>query len=264
MLKVNKVDKELHFYRPYIVHTDGTVITTQCKAWMDSAGICMWVDVLIGPWAKASGRKKLVVWDSCAPHLVAAVLRVFAEWLIATELLPVNMTDRLQVMDLVVNGPIKAHQRSARCASLFNYFQSWKRQWDQELAKPADLRVMPVFTPPKPDLIMGLNTVRSMPEKLFSKLEFKEGIKRAFVKVGLAKNEKGEFVKYTDHARGSMPANLAPADSPSLEDFLAPADSPSGEGFTLGGDLIEGLDTDSDDETDSDDAPDGDSTDEDD
>ena len=35
-------------------------------------------------------------------------------------------------------------------------------------------------------------------------------------------------------------------------------------GFTLGGDLVEGLDADSDDEPDSDDAPDGDSTDEDD
>ena len=264
VLKVKKEDKELHFYRPYIVHTDGTVITTQCKAWMDSAGLCMWVDVLIGPWARASKRKKLVVWDSCGPHLVAAVLKVFAEWFIATQLLPVNMTDRLQVMDLVVNGPIKAHMRSSRCKSLFNYFQDWKREWGQELQKPAGERVMPVFTPPKPNLVMGLNTVRSLPDKLFSKADFKAGLVRAFVNVGLAEDDKGEFVKYTSHKRGTMPVILAPADSPALNQF------------TLGGELVEGLDADSDD--DSDDEPrddlaaadgpdsdtDGDSTDEDD
>ena len=242
VLKVKKEDKSLHFFRPYIVHTDGTVITTQGKAWMDSAGICMWVDLLIGPWSKASGRKKLVVWDSCGPHLVEAVLKVFEEWFIATMLLPVNMTDRLQVMDLVVNGPIKSHMRSSRCVALFDYFQKWKLEWDKELLKPAGTRQMPVFDPPKPVLVDGLNTVRSLADKLFSKPEFKDGIRRAFVKVGLWEDEKGEFVKYTTHARGSMPAILAPANSPSEEQFV------------LGGELIV-PEADSDDDTDSDDAP---------
>jgi hypothetical protein len=35
---------------------------------------------------------------------------------IAVEALPVNMTDLLQVMDLVVNGPLKEHMRRFRCA----------------------------------------------------------------------------------------------------------------------------------------------------
>ena len=37
--------------------------------------------------------------------------------------LPPNMTDVLQVMDLVVNAPLKAGIRRVRCDSLYDYFQ---------------------------------------------------------------------------------------------------------------------------------------------
>jgi hypothetical protein len=49
------------FFRPYLAHADGTVITVQLKAWMDSVGVCKWADLVIGPWARASGRAKLLV-----------------------------------------------------------------------------------------------------------------------------------------------------------------------------------------------------------
>ena len=219
-LKIKGVEKSVRYLRPYLVHVDGTVITTQHKAWMDSVGMCMWVDLLIGPWAKASGRKKILVWDSCGPHKVTAVKAVFGEWGIAIEALPVNMTDQLQVMDLVVNGPLKAHMRRFRCASLFAYFQSWKLKWLQELRKPAGTRVMPAFTPPKPVLIDALNMLRTVSAEVLSKDEFKQGLVRAFVKVGLAEVVgTGTFYNYTSHSRGSMPAILAPADSPSEEQF---------------------------------------------
>ena len=131
-----------------------------------------------------------------------------------------NMTDLLQVMDLVVNGPLKAHMRRFRCASLFAYFQSWKLKWLQELLKPAGTRVMPAFTPPKPVLIDGLNMLRTVSAEVFAKDEFKQGLVRAFVKVGLAESvDTGNFCNYTSHSRGSMPAILAPADSPSEEQF---------------------------------------------
>ena len=131
-----------------------------------------------------------------------------------------NMTDLLQVMDLVVNGPLKAHMRRFRCASLFAYFQSWKLKWLQGLLKPAGTRVMPAFTPPKPVLIDGLNMLRTVSAEAFSKAEFKQGLVRAFVKVGLAESvDTGNFYNYTSHSRGTMPAILAPADSPSEEQF---------------------------------------------
>ena len=130
------------------------------------------------------------------------------------------MTDLLQVMDLVVNGPLKAHMRRFRCASLFAYFQSWKLKWLQELLKPAGTRVMPAFTPPKPVLIDGLNMLRTVSAEVFAKGEFKQGLMRAFVKVGLAEAPDTDmFYNYTSHSRGSMPSILAPADSPSEEQF---------------------------------------------
>jgi hypothetical protein len=219
-LKIKGVEKTMRYSRPYLVHVDGTVITTQHKAWMDSVGMCMWVDLVMGPWAKASGRKKILVWDSCGPHKVAAVKAVFDEWGIAIEALPVNMTDVLQVMDLVVNGPLKAHMRRFRCAALFSYFQSWKVKWLQELLKPAGTRIMPAFTPPKPVLIDGLNMLRAVSAEVFAKDEFKQGLVRAFVKVGLAVSiGTGTFYNYTSHSRGSMPTILAPTDSPSDEQF---------------------------------------------
>uniref|UniRef100_A0A7S0Q0W4 HTH CENPB-type domain-containing protein n=1 Tax=Coccolithus braarudii TaxID=221442 RepID=A0A7S0Q0W4_9EUKA len=51
--------------RPYLIRTDGTIVTVQARAWMDSAGLCMWADVQLGPiYAKKRG-KCLVVWDNC-------------------------------------------------------------------------------------------------------------------------------------------------------------------------------------------------------
>ena len=104
-------------------------------------------------------------------------------------------------------------------ASLFAYFQSWKVKWLQELLKPANTRVMPAFTPPKPQLIDGLNMLRTVSAEVFAKDAFKQGLVRAFVKVGLAKSATGLFCNYTSHSRGSMPVSLAPADSPSEEQF---------------------------------------------
>ena len=104
-------------------------------------------------------------------------------------------------------------------ASLFAYFQSWKVKWLQELLKPANTRVMPAFTPPKPQLIDGLNMLRTVSAEVFAKDAFKQGLVRAFVKVGLITSATGLFYNYTSHSRGSMPVSLAPADLPSEEQF---------------------------------------------
>ena len=66
------------------------------------------------PWAIRKRGKALVVWDNCGPPKTGAVQAVTAENQLTTEELPPKMTDRLQVMDLVVNGPVKAGIRCAR------------------------------------------------------------------------------------------------------------------------------------------------------
>ena len=106
---------------PYMIHPDGTVITIQHKAWMDTVRVIMWVDLLLGPY---KGERVALIWDNCGPHGVAAVLDVMEEWNIFQFPLPKNMTDKLQVMDLVVNGPLKAAIRRARASNLFDFFQA--------------------------------------------------------------------------------------------------------------------------------------------
>ena len=133
--------------RPYLIHTDGTVVTVQGRAWMDSAGICMWADVQIGPMYARKRGKALIVWDNCGSHNVDAVQSVLEEW-------GLNMTDILQPMDLVVNGPIKAGIRRARVEALFNYFQQWKIERLQHLASSSSSP--PPFAPPKPCQSQGI------------------------------------------------------------------------------------------------------------
>ena len=79
---------------------------------------------------------------------------------------------------------------------------------------------MPAFSPPKPALIDGLNMLRSVLGDVFSKDDFKAGLRSAFVKVGLAELDSGRFVNYASHSRGSMPGILAPADSPPEGEFM--------------------------------------------
>jgi len=84
VLEVRGADVASRYHRPFLAHADWMVVSTQHKAWMDSVGMCMWVDLVMGPWAKASGRKKILVWDSCGPHKVAAVKAVFDEWCVCS------------------------------------------------------------------------------------------------------------------------------------------------------------------------------------
>lgn len=182
--------------RPYLIHFDGTVITCQNRAWMDSAGMCMWVDVQLGP--RRQGSKTLMVWDNCGPHKVAAVRQVFEDWNIKCEELPPKMTDILQVMDLVVNGPLKASIRRHRVHGLFDYFQSWKIARLQAVAQGV---APPSFNPPKPKLAHG---VRALLDALGTSLqtpEFKANMARTFVKVGLWSTPSSGFVEYTSHKK---------------------------------------------------------------
>ena len=131
---------EKEYTRPYLIHKDGRVIWAHSKAYMDSCGICMWIDLLFGPLKLRSGASKwLLVWDSCRSHLTESVLDCFKKWGILVEQLPPNMTDVLQVIDLVVNGPIKRRVRRERASMLYKYMGHWrikamvaKSAWDAD------------------------------------------------------------------------------------------------------------------------------------
>ena len=93
----------------------------------------------------------LVVWDNCGCHNVDAVKAVLAEWGIAAENLPMNTTDLLQVMDLIVNGPVKLGIRRERAQAIFDYFQGWKIQRLQHDSIPNQTALPPPFSPPRPN-----------------------------------------------------------------------------------------------------------------
>ena len=134
--------------RPYLIHLlEGHVITCQNRAWMDTAGIAMWTDLIFGPRTKEATGRACMVWDNCGPHKVEAVRKVFQEWNVTVLELPPKMTDTLQVMDLVVNSPLKAAIRRQRCRDLFKYFQEWKINRLQAVVSKVPL---PPFAPPKP------------------------------------------------------------------------------------------------------------------
>ena len=199
------------YSRPYLKQKDtGIIITIQHKAWMDQAGIAMWLDTLIGPHYASKRGKAYLIWDSCGSHCVSAIKPVLEEWGITEKKLPINMTGKLQVMDLVVNGPYKAAVRRQRIHSLFTYFQSWKISRLQEMTKPPEERNLPPFKPPKPDLYMGLKNSIETERELFTKDSFRDALARTFVAAGQAPGKGGKFEVYKTHARNSIAVNLLP------------------------------------------------------
>ena len=131
----------------------------------------------------------------------------------------------------VRDGPIGrwsgALQRRKRIAKLFNYFQSWKIQRLQEMAKPAGERMLPAFNPPKPDLATGLLQSFEVESELFSKESFKQAIHDTFVKAGqAAKQAYGSFIQYRSHERASIASFLLKEGKPeeaSLATLTGPA-----------------------------------------
>ena len=111
---------------PYLQHPNSNIITIQHKAWMDTVRVCMWIDLQLGPHFDAKRGYAGLVWDNWGPHGVAAVKELASAWGISLLPLPPNMTDVLQVMDLVVNAPVKAKVRRDRVTKLYNDFQAWK------------------------------------------------------------------------------------------------------------------------------------------
>ena len=198
IVAVGNKQQLVHFKRPYLCHPDGRIIWAQQRAWMDSCGLAMWCDLIVGPARKSSADARwALVWDNCKTHLVGSVLAVFAEWDIDVFQLPPYMTAILQPMDVVVNGPIKAHARRARISVIFDYHQGWAVAADAAVA--ANNR-LPKYEPPKPTLADGIRLVSSIIAGFNESESFKAGLQRCFVNVGLTPEKKsGAYLIYVSH-----------------------------------------------------------------
>jgi len=185
----------------------------------------MWIDLTIGPHFKKLCGQGCVVWDNCGPHSVPAVEAVAAEWNVKLAPLPKNMTDKLQVMDLVVNSPYKAGLRRERTKALFDYFQDWKLK---RLKAECDKTPPPPFAPPKPTVAMGMLMSLKVGKETFTSPTFIAGMRRCFVAVELTKQVDQTYVKYSAHCKGvlfTLPnSTCQEADKTSLGEIAAELD----------------------------------------
>lgn len=168
----------------YLIHDESKhVITSQCKAWNNSIRMVMWYQVVMAPLKDVLG--KMLLWcDNCGSHRTECVKKAIGDAGIDVAFLPRNMTGELQVLDLVVNGPLKAHIRKNRANRLYENFQTFRtiRIADEEL--PRNIRKHPNFVPPKPTLLEGIRDLLSLMKKEMREERFKQSIKRSFIKTG--------------------------------------------------------------------------------
>ena len=170
----------------YIINkVTGNVITSQFKAWNDSVRMIMWLETIIKPLKEKLG--KLLIWfDNCGCHKTAVVDDVISELGVQIACLPPNMTGVLQVLDLVVNGPLKAHTRNLRGARIVECFQDFIKQYKEESVKDVHVRTLPTFHPPKPEMLQGIQDLFDLIAGGFTEQKFIDGVRRSFVSTGCA------------------------------------------------------------------------------
>jgi hypothetical protein len=168
----------------YIIHDKtGEVITSQYKAWNDTVRMIMWLETICEPLKERLG--KLLIWfDNCGCHKTAIVDSVINSLQIHVACLPPNMTGELQVLDLVVNGPLKAHSRKLRGSRIFACFQKFAELYNLESLKPPAEREILEFEPPKPDMYEGIQDLFNLFSNGFKEKKFTEGVNRSFISSG--------------------------------------------------------------------------------
>lgn len=168
----------------YIIHEDTRhVVTSQCKAWNDTVRMVLWFEIVMKPIKDYLG--KMLLWnDNCGSHKTTPVRDVTREIGIDVAYLPRNMTSELQVLDLVVNGPLKAHIRTNRANRLYKSFQLFKRERDENNKLPLAQRISAEFDPPKPTQLEGVTDLFLLFGNEFQSQKFKDCINRSFVKTG--------------------------------------------------------------------------------
>ena len=168
----------------YIINdVTGALITSQYKAWNDTVRMIMWLETIVAPLKERLG--KLLIWfDNCGCHKTALVDSVINGLQVHVACLPPNMTGVLQVLDLVVNGPLKAHSRRLRGSRIVACFQNFAHLYELESLKPAAEREILEFEPPKPDMLEGIQDLFDLFANGFKEKQFAEGVNRSFISTG--------------------------------------------------------------------------------
>ena len=140
--------------------------------------------------------------DNVATHHAKEVEKAYerAGWLL--NFFPPNMTRELQVMDLVVNGPIKKRLRKFRIDNMLSYMESFRAQFFQATYQH---QMIPKFAPPTPKYQDTVLQMLHMMETTFKDKKIQDSIGRSFLKVGLSKNSSGACNVYRgDKSKGKL------------------------------------------------------------
>lgn len=173
--------KQVLFKRPYL-YNKGThhVVTCQHRAWMDRVGILMWADTLIRPFVERThnGRllKWLLIWDNCSTHIGAEVERVLEEYGMHVCKLPPNMTDLLQVLDLIWNGPLKSFLRKERILPMYRSFQGFMANLHG--GGPTK------YVAPMPTLCKTILSIEKFRTQSNANISYRESVTKMFISAG--------------------------------------------------------------------------------
>ena len=224
-----------HYRIPYSTLVDGTIVTANPRAWMNTAFAVMWVDLVLRPAITQRGRLALI-WDNCGAHTSNPVLEELEDCGITVFMLPPNTTDRYQVCDVVVNGMLKAALRSLRAGLLVSHFRDWRNRYlkqqesisatrrslsfilcGDEDTEQLDLQQPEAWRPPALTVAQGLHTmckalgILNDPDKQFA-------LRRTFENLGLCPTHDGKWYKVTK--MGKKGAEASSKTSPIMADEL--------------------------------------------
>ena len=137
-----------------------------------------------------------MILDNCGAHQVQAVRAAFAAANVKVGKLPPRMTGELQLMDLVVNGPLKAGVRRERSVQLYDHFQLWVATRRANIAAGEPLQS---FAPPAMTIQDGLRLVLVTLDAMGKNEEFKRNLHRVFIEIGQLADDVGHFHRYPGH-----------------------------------------------------------------
>ena len=190
----------------YIINKyTGEAITSQSKAWNDTVRMIMWLEIIVQPLKEKLG--KLLIWfDNCGCHKTDVVEQVIDDLQIHVACLPPNMTGILQVLDLVVNGPLKAHSRKLRGARVVACFEEYAKLYSIESQKRPEDRISLLFHPPKPCMLQGINDLFELFANGFKDPKFMAGIVRSFISTGCLQlpNVDPTVISFTPYVRTAI------------------------------------------------------------
>lgn len=160
--------------------------------------MAMWIDLILVP---LKGLGPMIMWmDNCGSHKTDAIRQLFEFFGIYNPFYPRNMTAILQVLDLIVNGPIKTLTRHSNAKAHYESFKSFKTIWNFRTCCKIRNEIQSSLTIIK-------NSYKEFNSILcwrFQKESFKKSIQKTFLSTGTAPNEDGTFVEYSNNKLGSQ------------------------------------------------------------